>query len=65
VLALRAGGVGTEDVTLRRPTLDDVFLRLTGAGGATASGDTTTGATTGARGATGTAAGADREAVPA
>ena len=50
---------------VRRPTLDDVFLRLTGAGGATASGDTTTGATTGARGATGTAAGADREAVPA
>jgi ABC-2 type transport system ATP-binding protein len=32
VLALQAGGIGTDDVTLRRPTLDDVFLRLTGTG---------------------------------
>jgi ABC-2 type transport system ATP-binding protein len=27
---LQADGVQVEDITLRRPTLDDVFLRLTG-----------------------------------
>ena len=30
VQALRAAGVGIEDIALRRPTLDDVFLTLTG-----------------------------------
>ncbi|GAA4502014.1 daunorubicin resistance protein DrrA family ABC transporter ATP-binding protein [Actinoallomurus oryzae] len=30
VLELDRAGVGVEDVTLRRPTLDEVFLRLTG-----------------------------------
>jgi ABC-2 type transport system ATP-binding protein len=32
VLALEAAQIATEDVTLRRPTLDDVFLQLTGTG---------------------------------
>jgi ABC-2 type transport system ATP-binding protein len=27
---LQADGVSVEDISLRRPTLDDVFLRLTG-----------------------------------
>jgi hypothetical protein len=26
----RGGGVGVEDIALRRPTLDEVFLNLTG-----------------------------------
>jgi len=30
---LEAAGVAVKDVTLRRPTLDEVLLRLTGAGG--------------------------------
>jgi ABC-2 type transport system ATP-binding protein len=30
VLRLHSAGVGIEDITLRRPTLDDVFLALTG-----------------------------------
>jgi ABC-2 type transport system ATP-binding protein len=30
VLRLNAAGVGIDDITLRRPTLDDVFLALTG-----------------------------------
>jgi ABC-2 type transport system ATP-binding protein len=30
IQALRAAGVGIEDIALRRPTLDDVFLTLTG-----------------------------------
>lgn len=30
VLALDASGIGVEDVGLRRPTLNEVFLRLTG-----------------------------------
>ena len=30
VLRLNAAGVGIEDITVRRPTLDDVFLALTG-----------------------------------
>ena len=30
VRELDAAGVATEDLALRRPTLDDVFLRLTG-----------------------------------
>jgi ABC-2 type transport system ATP-binding protein len=30
VLRLNAAGVGVEDITVRRPTLDDVFLALTG-----------------------------------
>jgi ABC-2 type transport system ATP-binding protein len=30
VARLQAEGVGIEDISLRRPTLDDVFLRLTG-----------------------------------
>jgi ABC-2 type transport system ATP-binding protein len=30
VRALDAAGLGAEDIGLRRPTLDDVFLRLTG-----------------------------------
>ncbi|MFC5751380.1 ATP-binding cassette domain-containing protein [Actinomadura rugatobispora] len=36
---LAEDGVAVEDVTLRRPTLDDVFLRLTGHGAATAPAD--------------------------
>ena len=28
--ALRAAGIDAEDVALRRPTLDEVFLHLTG-----------------------------------
>ena len=30
VHALRAAGLAVEDVALRRPTLDEVFLHLTG-----------------------------------
>ena len=30
VRALDSAGLGVEDIALRRPTLDDVFLRLTG-----------------------------------
>jgi ABC-2 type transport system ATP-binding protein len=30
VRRLDEGGVGVDDLTLRRPTLDDVFLALTG-----------------------------------
>ncbi len=30
VRALDEAGVGVEDIALRRPTLDDVFLALTG-----------------------------------
>ena len=30
VQRLSAAGIGVDDVTLRRPTLDDVFLALTG-----------------------------------
>jgi ABC-2 type transport system ATP-binding protein len=30
VLALDAAGIGVDDVVVRRPTLDDVFLQLTG-----------------------------------
>jgi ABC-2 type transport system ATP-binding protein len=30
VLALDAAGVKVDDVAVRRPTLDDVFLQLTG-----------------------------------
>ncbi|MET7332883.1 ATP-binding cassette domain-containing protein [Nonomuraea sp. NPDC005650] len=33
--ALSAAGIEVEDVALRRPTLDEVFLNLTGAGGGT------------------------------
>jgi ABC-2 type transport system ATP-binding protein len=30
VLRLHGAGVGIDDIALRRPTLDDVFLALTG-----------------------------------
>ncbi|XVQ15560.1 ATP-binding cassette domain-containing protein [Spirillospora sp. CA-255316] len=40
---LAEDGVAVEDVTLRRPTLDDVFLRLTGHGAATPPADAQTG----------------------
>jgi ABC-2 type transport system ATP-binding protein len=30
VRALDDAGIGAEDIALRRPTLDEVFLRLTG-----------------------------------
>jgi ABC-2 type transport system ATP-binding protein len=41
VRALDQGGIPTEDVAVRRPTLDDVFLRLTGSPSVTAAPDAT------------------------
>jgi ABC-2 type transport system ATP-binding protein len=37
VRALHERDIAVEDITLRRPTLDEVFLRLTGTGPETAS----------------------------
>jgi ABC-2 type transport system ATP-binding protein len=58
VRALDAAGVAAEDIALRRPTLDEVFLHLTGTGTGTGSGASGSGAS----GRTGDGA---REAVAA
>ena len=44
VRALDAAGIAVEDIALRRPTLDDVFLRLTGHGASAGSEDAPQGA---------------------
>ena len=61
--ALRHAGIGVSDLGLRRPTLDDVFLQLTGAQPSQdGAGPPTSASADGARAATGPQSGADHRA---